>query len=249
MVINMISENTKYFLDFIFPDRKIITRVPKVNYEINAIKFKAGAIYGTMGSGKTEIIRSMTEKAVKKYGKENVNCVECGTIDNLVTSSLDDKLVQILTVDDITLQRIEKESVNQFFKLRHIWKDQIDRNYGYILAILGTHRFHGIQPPELRTNLDMIIFKNSATSPFDRSIVKKYVTEDGIILLETLEKLRDDNPMFMNQSVFWTRGKVGSLILPMAEDNYIRKLPNTLDDNVAKGIVSSQTFWNKYGLI
>lgn len=250
--IKNIDDKTTQLLRFLLPSIKTITRIPKVNYDINAVKCKVGIVYSAMGTGKTELMRSIVEQAVIKYGLDNVNARSCSSIGDLVYNSLDNRLVQILIADDITLSKTKPEVITDFFKIRHLWKQQSKRPFGYILCMLGSHRFHGVQPPELRTSLDYIIFKSSCTSPFDRHIVKLYLGAEGFKTLRKIEKYREKDLNLMSYSMFWARERIGLANIPMAKENYVKStieskiydIPNKITSNKLGNRIGQSIFKN-----
>ena len=159
------------------------------------------------------------------YGKENVNPIisRDGDITELLEYGMDDKLVQILICDDASLRDFTDSEVRKFFKARHLYKEVSGNSNGYILTIFNVHRFHSLKT-EIRTNIDLAIWKTSATSPYDSSIVKRFVGEEGIEDLKYIESLRMDNPEWNVVSVFTTRLQRGLLYLPMAEQDYIKNI-------------------------
>ena len=204
-----------------------ILDTPKVNYPINSIRFRNLVIFGEQGIGKTETVRAIIEKAVEYYGQENVHAIiaESGKLDWVLDYGLNNrKLVQILFIDNITLVENPESIYQRFFKIRHEWLGWTDRPYGYIITILGSHRFHGV-PMEVRTNLNAVIIMNDTMNPYDHALIKRYVSDDGIKDLEELEHTRYKVPGNTGISLFKIRsGVLGLLNLGMAKKNYMERL-------------------------
>jgi len=221
----MLQDKTTYFYSFIFPDIDKITYVPKVNYFTNSIKFKNIVIYAKQGEGKTEVVRKLVEEAVKKYGEENVNAVvsEEGDLESLMNYGLNHKLVNILFCDNATLAKLKDHDIRKYFQIRHKWYNLTKRNYGYILSIIACHRFFSI-PLTLRTYIDCSIWRNSATSPFDYNIVRKFINNEGMEFLEGVELAREDNPELNIFSVFSIKRNIGLLLTPLADKNYLESI-------------------------
>jgi len=221
----MLKDITEYFLSQIFIPLERIVNIPDVNYEINAIKFKNLIQYGKIGSGKTELIRGITERAVDYYGVDNVNAVKAnsGQLLSLIYYGLNNKLIQLLFTDDISIRKIDRFHLAKYFNIRHLWKDYIKRNYGYILGIVATHRFHNI-PTILRTNFDGLICKNAPNNPWDRVIMKGFIGEEAIDYLYSLERDREEDRNLMSYSICKVYNKVGILNIPMATTNYLQEL-------------------------
>jgi len=218
-----LENNNSSFYDYIFPPIKRIKYVPNVEYETNNILHTSGIVYGSIGSGKTELFRSITEKAVKKYSEERVSSCTSpqGSIRKLIFWGTRPKLVNLLYADDITLRRIDKKVLSAYFKLRHIFKETWKINQGYILSMLGVHRFHS-SPTELRTNMSFLIVKNIPSNPFDYSIMKKYLGEEHMKILSNLERLRMKDPKYKKYSIYWIKtGEKGILETKLARNNYV----------------------------
>jgi len=170
-------------------------------------------------------MRSIVEQAIEYYGEDNVNPVisRDGDIVELLEYGMDDKLIQILLCDDASLRGFTDVEIRKYFKARHLYKALSGNSNGYILTIFNVHRFHSLKT-ELRTNIDVAIWRTPPTNPYDNSIVKMFVGKEGIEDLSYVESLRMDNPEWNAVSVFTTRLQRGLLLLPMAEQNHIKEL-------------------------
>jgi len=224
--MNNLKHSNIEFFNYIFPDSNKILYTPKVSYDTNNILFSSGVVYGSIGSGKSELFRSITEKAVKKYGIENVNSsLTYKNLRKLIRFGTKETLINLLMCDDITLSKIKEEILQEYFFIRHYHKKVFNVNNGYILSILGVHRFHGIKNPELRTNLDFLIVKSLPTNPYDYSILKKFIGKEGIKTLTIIEEKIKENIENKRFSLYWLKnGKIGILELPLATHNYINIL-------------------------
>lgn len=216
-------------LNLVFPPLKRITHHIDVEGS-NSIDIRSIAIYGKPRSGKTEIVRDLVQKANNKYGEHNVNVsyVEDGKyFPFLVKYGLDDKLVQILICDNATLTRIPDKWIAEYFSLAHRWREQTGRPYGYVLAVFIAHRLHGLQPVELRTNLDAIIFRSGPSNIYDRGVIKKFIGDKGYKRLCSfdLDRRINGNSPTWNKSPFWIQGDiVGEYEGNLATKNYLTEL-------------------------
>jgi GTPase SAR1 family protein len=226
-----LEDKTREFLDFIFPSTEVITNVPERSYDMNHIISRNIVVYGSMGIGKTELVRALVEKAVERYGEDNVDALvsEDGDLEEAIYS-LCTKLVQIIFLDNFTLKEIPKASVREYFKIRHIWLDFLKRvypekprNYGYILSIFGLHRYHSTIP-EFRTNIDAIIAKSSTINPYDRNVLRGLIGEEGLQDLEYIDRYAIEDPSLKSISVFSTKHARGLLIMPLAKKNYLQAI-------------------------
>lgn len=222
MSIEDITINRPFF-DFILPDKKVILHKPRVSYDSNNIIFRNILIFGGQGSGKTTTANYIAYKAFKKYGSENVNAriSEEGDLELLMEKGLENKLVNILVSDNLTLRPLNKNTLMEYFRIRHKFKSRFNESNGYILSIMGLHRIHSI-PVELRTTLDGIIIKDSSINPYDRNILKKFIGETHLKLLDSIAYERDKRPELREYSYFIGRGFSGLLSLPLVRENYLR---------------------------
>jgi len=218
---------TSYFLDKLFPPLERIMYTPRTNYLTNNIIHKNVVVYGKPGSGKTETIRAIAERAVAKYGPDNVNAsmVYNGELELLLEYGLDDRLIQLLFADNVTLVKPRKVDIQNFFKIRHYFRMLTGKNNGLIITFLAAHRFYGIDI-SLRTNFDLLIARNSPTNPWDYNIMKRFLGEEGISLMEVLEEERETRRNLYKYSVFYSKRRRGVLELPLAQVNYLRPIDN-----------------------
>jgi len=221
----MLEDKTEYFYTQIFPKLESIVNTPKRNYPMNSIDFRNIVLFGTPASGKTETVRKIVEEAVKFYGKENVNATKCksGELQGLLELGLDKKLIQILFADDIMLEKPDRYLIARFFSIRHAWLALTKRNYGLIVGILATHRFHNILPA-LRTVFDALICREAPDNKYDSIAIKNYIGEEAIDYLREVKRKRRKNKEFMRYSVVYSDKRVGILDTPLADSNYLSDL-------------------------
>ena len=163
--MNLNKDLTEEFLSKLFPPREVIegarTDTP---YPTNDILQTTIMVYGKQASGKSELVRTLVEKAVERYGEENVNAVwSDGDLETLLYS-LEDKLVNILFCEDLSWAKVSPKAIRDFFKVRHILQELTGRRIGLVIVILSCHRYHGIKVPDLRTDLDYFMAKNTPSN-------------------------------------------------------------------------------------
>lgn len=117
----MAFDKAKQMLDRVFPTFSFISEPSRTN----AIVQISVLIYGKQGSGKTELIKKLVEYLVEKYGEENVNAVWTrGDLYTLLERGIQDKLVNVLACEDLTLQPIKRKTLADFFNIRHVVCDR-----------------------------------------------------------------------------------------------------------------------------
>jgi len=212
----------KEFFKFILPSKSIIRRKPKVKYSSNNIIFRNLLIFGGQGAGKTSTVNYIAYEARKKYKSlVNARISEDGDLEALMEYGLRPTLVNILFSDNLTLRPLKKETLMEYFRIRHRFKERFNLNNGYILSIMGVHRIHNI-PVELRTNIDGIIVKDSSINPYDRSILKRFLGEASLKILDLIARGRDERPELRDYSFFVGRGISGLLSFPLVKKNFLR---------------------------
>lgn len=215
---------TERILDYLFPPLEEFTVQPLVYYDYNAVKFKLVILYGKIGSGKTELVRSLAEQAVKRYGADKVAASYTNAdLETLLEQGLKDKLVNILFCDDLTHSKIKEQTLNEFFRVRHKLKEYYGRRHGYILGVLALHRFFNI-PVSLRAEMDCLICRNTSLNPYDSAFLKRMLGFHLYQALEEIERRRESDREFYQYSAFVSKDLRGLLRLPLAEIDYLEEL-------------------------
>jgi len=215
---------TEEVLGFMYPDVEILMEKPNTDYITNNIKRCQVLIFGAEGTGKTRLVDYLTEIALKKYGNDNVSAYVSDDIDILMEKGIEDRLINILFIDDITRKEIRKESIMNYFRLRHKVFNRFKRSQGLVLSILGIHRFHGTIP-DIRTNLDVLILRSAPLNPYDRSVIRRFVTDEGIKLLNEWDiQRRKGLNKYWNYSMVYMRGQIGIFKSKLPSKLYLTEL-------------------------
>lgn len=153
----------------------------------------------------------LASKLVEKYGEENVNaCYSKADLGRLLKHT-EDKLVNFLFLDDLTLAKVKQKDLADYFSIRHIINRNNRRDHGLALTVLGLHRFYGCDP-SIRTNFDFLMFRSAPTNKFDRNFTKGYIKENGIKTLEKLELERNKDRKQYDITIMWLKGKGSGFI-------------------------------------
>ncbi|SRR6266566_74942 len=151
------------------------------NTSDNAIEYRNIMLLGAQGSGKTTTAQALAWALGQKYGITNtVFAIQIAGIDRLL--SIPTKIpgrCWILAAEDITLARIPKNDINQFFQVRHLIERFTGLREGMAVTILNSHTFHGLDK-NLRDTFNALIIKSVPTNPYDRGILKRYF--NGLLL-------------------------------------------------------------------
>jgi len=215
----------KEFLDKIFPSIDELLQTPDVSYQTNNTIQIHMLVYGKQGSGKTELARAIAEYLNEKYGSHNVSTVWTeGDLASLIQHGIKNTLVNFLVCEDITLEKISRDTIRDFFRIRHIYAERTGRRNGLIVTLVTVHRFHGLKYPELRTDVDVIFIKNIPTNPYDESIIRKYTTPRLLNELRKYEQIRDKHPTLKGYCLVYHKGNKFMTYFPLAKQDYLSLL-------------------------
>lgn len=200
----------------------VLNHTPDVGYETNNIFQRQVLLVGGQRSGKTASVRAMALRAVNIYGRDRVNVTSCRNFEVLMKEGIERRFVNILFFDDATLQDVPKETLRDYFRIRHIIKQATGSSNGLVITIVGTHRYHSM-PKELRSTCNVVLWKSPPTNPYDRNTARQFVGDRGIALLESIELEKDNNPDLIGICVAYFLGTVGMFITPEPKDNVVRE--------------------------
>ncbi|MCJ7632348.1 hypothetical protein MUP77_08140 [Candidatus Bathyarchaeota archaeon] len=218
-----LTNQTDWFLDFLFPHLEIRQEdswdIPKIRFVSVPIYYDPADSYNT----RTNVLDSLVEYAVDRYGVENVNArlVADGNI-RRAQRCLDKKPVQAIFVDRFTefsdQHKLEPDVARTYLELPRILAERAGEKPGLIVVFLGSHSFK--MPPEVMHNCCAIIFRNSPATHRDYDEVDYLLGEDAIVYLKKLEQDRKENNDLLKLSVFWTKNKTGILETSIARNKF-----------------------------
>ena len=209
------KEHMRRALSILFPRPERIWSERKLEKWDNAVVKRHVTIYGAQMTGKSHTARWIASEALKAYQGHTVRCIMHRDDLSLLLGNIPvDAEVAILYGEDLTsaLEALTKRKIAEvardWFRIRHKFREATGRNRGLVIALLGMHRFHGA-PPAFTTDNDLLIFKSLPTNPYDRSVVKSFIGDEGIEFLADVERERVNDPHFIGYGVWWHRGEVG----------------------------------------
>jgi DNA polymerase III delta prime subunit len=212
---NVTPEVKKYFL----LDKKDLMAKPKVSYKTNNVILTNVLILGNQGTGKTTTVNSIANMFVKKYGRENVNCVmsDTGDLEMLLEGGFKDKLINIVFADNITSEKINDSTLKEYFRCRKILNDEYDRYNGHIITFFGVHRYHS-SPKELRANESALIVRDSTAYGYDRNLLIRRIGEKNVKIFDAFERARLKNRALFKYSYFCSKTINGWMSLSMPKE-------------------------------
>lgn len=175
-------------------------------------------VYGKQGSGKSQLAYGLYEKLLETYGEGMVEATLCvGNLSTLLKNGINrtglNRPIQLLVCEDATLRGFSKETLHEFFRVRHLMKERTGLSTGVVFTLVNVHRYHSI-PPELRTDVDLHLFKNCPTGFYDRMVIKDYLGPEYLRALEWLQKERKRDRSYLGYTAYNAEGHVGLMYLP-----------------------------------
>ncbi len=145
----------------------------------NAIEYRAILIIGEQGSGKTTLAQTLAYSLAQQYGNENVLfALQVGGIRELLDySTRTPASVWFLVGEDLTMSKIAKPTLAQFFQVRNLIMHRTGLKRGLVVTGFNNHTLFGIER-NLRTAFQMLILKSVPSNPYDRGLLKRYFTPE-----------------------------------------------------------------------
>lgn len=213
-----------------------------MKYNTNSIRHIQGIALGRPGSGKTTVANCISNYITAKYGRNNVNCVYTDGDLSTLLHSVDDKLVNFLYIDDFTLIEVDKNTLRDYFRIRHIIEENCGRNHGLVITLLGLHRFYNTPVP-VRTNFDFLMFRSAPSNDYDKRFIKQYIKDEGLSFLQRCELERNLQPNLYDITLTWIKGiGYGVLRTPQPLTQTLRKI----NSSGFRTVYFDRHIYNKY---
>jgi len=191
---------THGFLDDIFPSKKKLFRTYGDGY--NHWIQRRILIYGDMGTGKTTFCRWLLQQANKRYGIENVWAYYSrGNFEALLDYSWKKTPVIMLIDDDCTMEKLKRETIKKFVRMRHLAYEKTGLERGLIIGIIGLHRFHA-GDLILRTKFHGFIIRDCPSNKYDYDFLKNYFSEAALDVVDEIENLREKDEQYYGWAIF-----------------------------------------------
>lgn len=115
------------------------------------VRLQHVCIVGKPGSGKSELMKWLSWRACKQYGRDNVHIIYTDDL-RVAIAVLDDRPVQLLLIDDAmqyaSSRKIYEQAdlVGEFQRLRHLAREASGRKSGLVLCIFSWQRYMDLDP-------------------------------------------------------------------------------------------------------
>jgi len=226
---------THAFLDDVFPSKKkLFKKYPKDGY--NHWIAKRLIQYGDIGQGKTTFCRWLLAEANKRYGIENVTLYYSRS-DFARLLEEDPRYpwrtpVIILFDDDCTMEKLKRETIKKFVRMRHLAFKRTGLNRGLILGIIGVHRFHA-GDLIFRTKFHAFIVRDCPSNKYDYDFLKNYFDEATLDVVSEIENLRERDDQYYGWAVFKSTNWEGIVINKKPD---LKKIPNWIELDVTSNV-------------
>jgi len=163
---------------------RIITR------PIMKVEYIAFLLAGRQGSGKTTFIGWTAEKIRKHYKPENCNIVgnKYGNLDVLM-DHIDARPIQVIVCDD-AYGNLPKDLNRKFTRIRHVFEERLKEAgqplRGVIYAFYAVQDYFQLEP-RIRRTVNGTVFKSSVLNPYDKTLFKRILEEEGFSKLEEID--------------------------------------------------------------
>jgi len=205
---NKLGDITDTVNDYLFPSYERLMYNANKHLPGNHVIFKSAVLIGGIGTGKTVLATHLATVAKEKYGQD-LKCYLSTSLTKLLQVLGKHSNLNVLYTDDITLRKISQQTLSKFWQSRHILKARTNSNWGLVVCMFGLHRFHAVPIP-LRYDVDVLFFRSIPTNPYDVSVIRQYIGEQGLVLLNQWESEREDpESEAWNKQVVYMRGTVG----------------------------------------
>ena len=164
------------FLDLLFPSLELLPHSRGPND--NAIEQRSAFIFGGQSEGKSDTAIYLVEKAVERYGTENVSAqtVQGENLREALDGWQEGKLVQIKVVENLTNVRFKEDEIRDLFRIREKMADHTGVREGLCILLATGHRFFDV-PIAFRYDPDFFIIKSLPTNKHDRDFVRNLISE------------------------------------------------------------------------
>jgi len=115
------------------------------------VRLQHVCIVGKPGSGKSELMKWLSWRACKQYGRDNVHIIYTDDL-RIAIALLDDRPVQLLLIDDAmqyaSSRKVYEQAdlVGEFQRLRHLAREASGRKSGLVLCIFSWQRYMDLDP-------------------------------------------------------------------------------------------------------
>lgn len=175
-------------MDGLLPDPVYFKQDDGAGYITNQVFERKCILVGKPGSGKSTLSHFIGYEAWKKYTPHgySTNVVESTDLDVLLYDGVGRFDVNVLILQDATKTSFKTDSLQHLHRIRQLVEKATGNMNGLVLIIVETHVFHGIHK-DIRSNFDSVIYLSLPNNPYDRTVCRSYIGDDGMKMLAMWE--------------------------------------------------------------
>lgn len=183
----------------------------------NAIEQRHVMIYGGAGSGKTNAFRHVAECLKALYGPKVHVAWTDADLEGLIAKLSPSAPVQLLCCEDMTRVRQPEPAIHAYFTIRHLMAERTGKRWGLVVTAFTTHDLFGIQPKSLRTDVDLAIFLETPSNPYDQRLAREMLGEEAYDGLRRVEGLRRERLEYKGVAAYATKWRRGLTYIPKTD--------------------------------
>ena len=223
----------QYIMGSIFPPLSAFGDLEEPT-DTNEIRFASILMYGTQGSGKTELANTISYEAHKRYPGMVNSVMSKGSLWGLLDKGFMNKVapINILFLDDLTsviedsnrdVRIRERSSIPFIFRVRHLMIEITGYTRGLIVMMLGLHDVYGC-PKRLRVEPNIFMYRSLATNKKDRDDAVTRLGRDLVDDWDRIVDTRNYDRSLWPKTAYKTRLRRGIVDMPKVSERYLRVL-------------------------
>lgn len=137
------------------------------------------AVVGGQGCGKSVLLDWLVERAIEKYGEDNVHVVYCDDI-RVWVDLCDTRPVQLVVVDDAMTNASSREVYKQteivktYNRSRHVFEEKLHGAPGLVIYLWAWQRWGELDPAFRQA--DVILFKTGIAEANEQRTIESFLT-------------------------------------------------------------------------
>jgi len=119
--------------------------------------------------------------------------------------------VILLIDDDCTMEKLSRDTVKEFVRIRHLAYERTGIETGLIVGVIGVHRFHA-SDLILRTKFHGIVVRDCPSNKYDYDFLKNYFEEETLNAISEIEEYRRQDDQYYGWAIFRSSNWEGIIV-------------------------------------